>query len=286
MTITTILILAIVQGAAELLPVSSSAHVIVAEKLLGLDPVSPEMTLLLVMLHTGTMFAVIAYFWREWKESYFSSREAFRGTVIRVAIAMVATGAVGFALKFLIERFLLRNVPHAEVELLFGNLALIATALAAAGFLILYAGLRAKPSAGSSDPSYRESAWIGLVQGLCLPFRGFSRSGATISTALILGVDRKKAEEFSFALAVVLTPPVIVREIHRLLKAKGAMPEHAAEVARLFYPGLLGALFSFLAGLLALRFLSRVLSGGKWHFFGVYCLCASAAVFILHLFGH
>jgi undecaprenyl-diphosphatase len=57
-----ILILAIVQGLAELLPVSSSAHVVVIEKLLGLDPSSPPMTLLLVMLHTGTMFAVIVYF--------------------------------------------------------------------------------------------------------------------------------------------------------------------------------------------------------------------------------
>ena len=63
MTLFQILILAIIQGAAELLPVSSSAHVIVAEKLLGLDPTRPEMTLLLVMLHTGTMFAVIVYFW-------------------------------------------------------------------------------------------------------------------------------------------------------------------------------------------------------------------------------
>jgi len=68
-----ILILAIIQGACELLPVSSSAHVIIAEKLMGLDPSSPEMTMLLVMLHTGTMFAVIVYFWSGWKRDYFSS---------------------------------------------------------------------------------------------------------------------------------------------------------------------------------------------------------------------
>ena len=73
MTIFHILILAIIQGAAELLPVSSSAHVIVAEKLLGLDPTRPEMTLLLVMLHTGTMFAVICFYWKAWKASFFRS---------------------------------------------------------------------------------------------------------------------------------------------------------------------------------------------------------------------
>ena len=74
MTLLQILGLAVIQGAAELLPVSSSAHVIVAEKLMGLDPTTPEMTLLLVMLHTGTMFAVIFYFWKSWKESFFSSK--------------------------------------------------------------------------------------------------------------------------------------------------------------------------------------------------------------------
>jgi undecaprenyl-diphosphatase len=68
-----ILILAIVHGLAELLPVSSSAQVVVAEKLLGLDPSSPQMTLLMVMLHTGTMFAVIVYFWRQWRDSYFQN---------------------------------------------------------------------------------------------------------------------------------------------------------------------------------------------------------------------
>src|SRR6204780_4542792 len=66
MTLLHVVILAIVQGLAELLPVSSSAHVVVSEKLMGLDPTSPEMTLLLVMLHTGTMFAVIVYFWKRW----------------------------------------------------------------------------------------------------------------------------------------------------------------------------------------------------------------------------
>jgi undecaprenyl-diphosphatase len=73
-----ILLLGIIQGAAELLPVSSSAHVIVAQKMLGLDPAKPEMTFMLVMLHTGTMFAVIAIFWRAWRARYFASANAVR----------------------------------------------------------------------------------------------------------------------------------------------------------------------------------------------------------------
>ena len=66
-----ILILALIQGAAELLPVSSSAHVILAEKLMGLKPSSPPMVFLLIMLHTGTMFAAIVYFWSRWKRALF-----------------------------------------------------------------------------------------------------------------------------------------------------------------------------------------------------------------------
>ncbi len=73
-----VIILAIVQGLAELLPVSSSAHVIVAEKLMGMDPSAPAMTLLLVMLHTGTMLAVIVYFWQRWRRAFFSSGAELR----------------------------------------------------------------------------------------------------------------------------------------------------------------------------------------------------------------
>ena len=92
-----IVLLAVVQGLAELLPVSSSAHVIVTEKLVGLDPKSPEMTLLLVMLHTGTMFAVIVYFWRAWKEGIFASREVFKQQAVRLVVATLLT-AVGVPL--------------------------------------------------------------------------------------------------------------------------------------------------------------------------------------------
>ena len=74
MTMIQMLILATIQGIAELLPISSSGHVIVAEKLLGLDPTKPEMVLLLVMLHTGTMFSVIVFYWKSWKDSF--AREA------------------------------------------------------------------------------------------------------------------------------------------------------------------------------------------------------------------
>src|SRR5262249_52323411 len=133
-----IILLACVQGAAELLPVSSSAHVIAASVLLGLDPASPEMTFLLVMLHTGTMGAAILYFWRRWRSMLEagSVRKAFLRALI---LATGCTGVLGLALKKLIEKTLSAGAPgahEAEIEQLFGNLPLVAGALLAAGLLI------------------------------------------------------------------------------------------------------------------------------------------------------
>ena len=272
-----ILLLGIIQGAAELLPVSSSAHVIVAEKLLGLDPAKPEMTFLLVMLHTGTMFAVLVYFWRAWRERYFSSMAALRCIAVLVVIATGLTGVTGLAIKHLIEKAYLKN---GDIEELFSNLPLICAALASAGFLILYSGMRAKHNSTEKELSRWSASWIGAIQGLCLPFRGFSRSGATISTGLLFGINKARMEEFSFALAVVLTPLVIGRELLRLLKAH-TDTTHSLQLAPLFAPGIFGMICSFFAGLLALKFLSRLLESGRWTFFGYYCLVASAAVFIL-----
>src|SRR4051812_10897697 len=143
MNLIQIIVLAMIQGAAELLPVSSSAHVIVAEKWMGLDPGAPEMTFLLVMLHTGTMFAVLFYFWDRWKQLIAGKRgvpaQVFLKTVV---IATALTGLLGLTLKFFIEKIILmRWLGHAkgEIEHLFRSLPLIALALVAVGALILWA---------------------------------------------------------------------------------------------------------------------------------------------------
>jgi undecaprenyl-diphosphatase len=303
MPIFQVIILAIVQGLAELLPVSSSAHVVVAEKLMGLNPSSPQMTLLLVMLHTGTMFAVIVYFWKQWKHTYFSSADAFKRFAIRLIYATVLTGIVGEILKKLIEHTMFKGAPKAEIENLFGRLDLIAPALACAGILILIAGLRegklavaeAAESAATSltrrpsgSVTMRQAGWMGFVQGLALPFRGFSRSGTTISTGMLTGATKERAERFSFALAVVLTPPVVAQETLRLVHATHAAAATGTpiDLHGTLVLSLLGAVFSFLAGLVALKWLSNWLENGRWYLFGIYCLVASAVVFYLHTRGY
>jgi undecaprenyl-diphosphatase len=274
-----------------LLPVSSSAHVIFVQRLMGLDPGSPQMTFLLVMLHTGTMFSVLVYFWPRWKPILFSAGRpggSFSGGGLeflkQLVLATAVTGILGLALKLIIERGVLEGVlghPQAEVEELFRNLPLIAGSLLAVGVLIIAAGAGEGNSRRSVVGTW-QSVLIGAIQGICLPFRGFSRSGATISTALFCGIRRELAEDFSFALAVLLTPPVILIELRRLLKASEFS---GATLAQVTLPGMMGMAFSFLAGLIALRWLSAWLEHGRWHYFGYYCIFFSVVVLLGYWLG-
>jgi undecaprenyl-diphosphatase len=277
-----IITLAVIQGAAELLPVSSSAHVIMAEKWMGLDPSAPPLTFLLVMLHTGTMVSVMVYFWPRWRKLQL---HFFKMVILATAV----TGVLGLSLKFLLEKYILPSLlgeTQAEVEHLFKATPLIATALFIVGILIFYAGARTDQlerrgmGALPKPLNTANSVIIGLVQGLCLPFRGLSRSGATISTGMLLGVKRALAEDFSFALAVMVTPPVILLQLFRLFKASNAHAMSLGEIGSLVAPGMTGMVFSFFSGLVALHWLSAWLEQGRWKYFGVYCWAAALAIYI------
>jgi len=282
-----VVILAIVQGFAELLPVSSSAHVIFAEHLLKLDASRPEMTFLLVMLHTGTMFAVLFYFWSRWK-NLFARKETSQNFIRSIIIATGVTGVLGLGLKIIIEKIILEHFLHyekGEIEQLFNILPLVASSLFLVGLFITFVGLKKSPKNTPVERTFfttQDSALIGFIQGLCLPLRGFSRSGATISAALMKGIARHTAEDFSFALAVVLTPAVVLLELKRLLATRG---ELSVPLSSLILPNLVGMIVSFIAGVLALKWLSSWLEKGRWHYFGYYCIVFSGVVIASYFFG-
>jgi len=282
-----IIVLAVVQGAAELLPISSSAHVTIAARLMHSDFLDEkkvfEWTFLLVMLHTGTMFSVLIYFRSRWK--------SLLGQVPALVIATGCTGVIGYPLLLVLKKILNAGSNPAqpqEIEHLFLNLPLIACSLAAVGVLIVIAGRKDEKTPGTKKSiSFRKAAAIGAVQGLALPFRGFSRSGSTISAGMLMGILRSRAEEFSFALAVILTPVVVIREIWMLIKQHKEMAGAGetgiqSSLAPLFMPGLLGMVFSFAAGLIALVWLSKWLEEGRWKYFGYYCLVAAGVVLLVH----
>jgi len=233
------------------------------------------------------MFAAIVYFWSGWKAILFPPKEApgtGRRFVMMILLATAVTGVLGLGLQYLIERVVMErlfNHPEGEVEQLFKSLPLIGAALTAAGLLILASG-RFDRAAHRGELTPAVAALIGLVQGLCLPFRGFSRSGATISVGLMAHLQRRRAEEFSFALAVALTPAVFVRQTWKLLHSPEAVD---ARLFDLLLPGLVGMVLSFLSGLAALRLLAAVLEGGRWAVFGVYCLLFAGVVFCAAWWG-
>ncbi|HUN75970.1 MAG TPA: undecaprenyl-diphosphate phosphatase [Steroidobacteraceae bacterium] len=283
MSVIQVVVLAVIQGFAELLPVSSSAHVVVAEKLMGLDPTAPALTLFLVLLHTGTMCAVIVYFWSDWRRTYFSSTTAFVGSAAAIILATAVTAAIALGLARVLGRVLLPGQPHAEVEELFGHLEFIAPALFAVGVLIVASDVLERRIAKHDQVSLGQSVAIGAIQGLSLPFRGFSRSGATISVGMLVGVKKQPVEAFSFALAVVLTPAVVVREVLRLAR-QGTLA--AAQTHSAVWYSILGGILAFGAGLLALKWISVWLERGRWYYFGVYCMLAAIAVAWLHRAGY
>jgi len=233
--------------------------------------------------------AVIAYFWKAWKKTFFVNAASFKQTVIHVGIATVATLIVFGVLKILIEKIFMRGTSHDEIEDLFGHLPLIGAALLIVGLLILITGLIRKKN-GTRSLDLASSFWIGVSQGICLPFRGLSRSGTTISTGVLLGITRQRVEEFSFALAVVITPPAIAKELLRLVKshAGSAPTQHLThlQLVHLLGPGLFGMLGSFIAGILALRLLSSWLEKGHWAWFGYYCIGFAGFVFFLASRGY
>jgi undecaprenyl-diphosphatase len=222
-----------------------------------------------------------------------------------MAWATSITLVLGYALMKVIEHTLFRGAPKAQIEDLFQRLDLVAPALACAGILILIAGLREKKGEVASEkeaanlagsftrrPSgnvtMAQAGWMGFVQGLALPFRGFSRSGVTISAGMLTGAAKERAERFSFAMAVVITPLAIGREALRLLHAKhdAAAAGASIDLHGTLVFSLMGAVFAFLAGLVALKWLSNWLENGRWYLFGIYCLAASGVVFWLHTRGY
>jgi len=284
-----VVLLAVVQGLTELLPVSSSAHVIIVAELFHQKMSTPANALLLVLLHTGTMFAVIVYFWSRWVKTFLSSWMEFLRFFKLVFVASLLSGVVGYPLIKVVERILGHDGKSAEIEALFSKLNWIAPALAVVGLLIIYAGLR---EAGQPETAQREDqpgvGWaqaivMGLIQGIAIPFRGFSRSGSTISAGLLAGGTRADIESFSFAMAVAITPPAIAREALRAFRGARLMGSSMPWSSALT-PGLIGMVCAFVAGLLALRWLSRWLEQGRWHWFGIYCLVvAGAAGWLFHL---
>jgi undecaprenyl-diphosphatase len=248
-----ILILSLIQGLTEFLPVSSSGHLVIVQHLFRFrDPA----VLLDVILHVGTLLAVLIYFRRDLTRLVlrFYEREQ-RRLILLLILATLPTALIALLFRGFFESLFSR--PHAA------GMGFLATAL------LLFLSRRVRFP--KTDPRLA-AVVIGIFQGLAI-MPGLSRSGTTIAVALMLGLGA----EFSFRFSFLLSIPAILGAL--VLKV-GDLPESAAQLAPLGFALVLAALF----GLLALGILKRVLGSGKFHRFAYYCL--AAGILVLFVFGY
>ena len=253
MTVTEALVSGLTQGFTEFLPVSSSGHLVLMRKFLGL----PEASVLFdVWLHVATLMAVILYFG---KDIVRLVREKNLKWLFCIAIATTpaVVAALFFSDKILGTRSSVQSVA----------VMLIVTALILfAGQLVLW--IRKKPGSG---PDYFNSVVVGLAQAFAL-LPGISRSGATISTGLAAGMDKENAFKFSFLMAI---PAIIGATIYETLKL-----DSASAISGNWAGYASGMLAAFIAGLVSLRFLWWIMKGKRLFVFGVYCLLVGVSVIL------
>jgi len=270
------LILGVVEGLTEFLPISSTGHLILASDLLNFNDEKGKVFTIVIQLG-----AILAVCW-EYRAKIGSvvadvgSRQDANRFVLNILIAFLPAAILGLLFIKTIKQYLFHPVP-------------VATAFIVGGVLILWAERRKHVVEVErvEDMDWKHALKVGLMQCLAL-IPGTSRSGATISTGMLAHASKERAERFSFALAVVLTPPVVLREVMRLLKAshEAAATNAPIDLHGSVVTSLVGAILAFGAGLVALKWLSSWLEQGRWYLFGIYCLAASFVVFYLHHVGY
>jgi undecaprenyl-diphosphatase len=251
-------ILGILQGLTEWFPVSSSGHLALAKELLGWQPP----VIFYVLLHLGTVAVVIAYFrkdilivLRAMLRRDFNAPEG--RLAIFIVLGSVPTAFVGYAFKGIFESF-------------FSNLLVVGLALLTTGILLFISARRE----GSKTLGYLDSLLVGLAQGIAI-IPGVSRSGATISTGLLRGVDRMAVFKFSFLLSIPAILGATVMESGDLSLLLSSVDTEAV---------VLGVLASMVVGYLSLKALQRIILTHKFNWFAVYCLAAGTVVIISQIF--
>ncbi|MFH1637119.1 MAG: undecaprenyl-diphosphatase UppP [Candidatus Woesearchaeota archaeon] len=250
LTILEALILGIIQGITEWLPVSSSGHLALFQNAFGMQvPVLYD-----IFLHVATVLVLLIFFRRRLLRVIkaiakldFNSEDG--RLALFVVIGSIPTAIIGFLFKGLFKTF-------------FYSILAVGIALIVTGFILLFSESRKeKKSLG-----WKDSVFIGIAQGIAI-IPGISRSGATISTALLRGVRREEAAEFSFILAI---PAIIGAAVFDFSPEAFAEINLAAIIA--------GMMAAFVVGYLSLSWLMKLIRRRMFHYFGWYCLILGAAM--------
>ena len=244
------IILGIIQGLTEFLPVSSSGHLELAKFILGDDSLPEESLLMTVVLHAATALSTVVIFWNEIKEIFtglmqFKWNDQFQFS-LKIILSMIPAAVVGI---FFDE----------EIDALFsGQILLVGSMLFITGLLLFLAD-RAQRT--EKDLSYSNAFIVGLAQAIAI-LPGISRSGATISTSVLLGIDRERAARFSFLMVV----PLIFGKI-----ADDVLGGSISTEATTLIPLTVGFISAFVTGLFACKWMIKLVKKSKLKYFAYYC---------------
>jgi len=252
--------LGIIQGLAEFLPISSSAHLVLVPWFFGWDDPGLAFD---VALHLGTLFALLAYYWREWLAMVMSVANGDKPSQRLLGLLILAS-IPGAVIGLLLEK---------QAESIFRSPALVACALAGLGIVLWIADIRSPRTRKISQIAWTDALLIGLSQALAI-VPGVSRSGATITTARILGIDRQDAANFSFLMATPIIAGAGLLETRKLLHSSG----HAELM--------LGFLASAIFGVIAIAALIKFVRTRTYRVFAWYRIALAALVFAVLLMGH
>ncbi len=266
MTFLEAILLGILQGLTEFLPVSSSGHLVLAQTFLGLNE---PLVFFDVMLHVGTLAAVLVVyrdaiwklttgglstltdtqFWRKPASTFKASTDL--KFVWLILLGSIPTGVIAVLFK-------------TELESFFHEVRLVSVMLILTGVILQLPRLRKQGVESADDSTEKLRGWhaplIGIAQG-CAITPGISRSGTTISLALFLGIPAKTAAEYSFLLSIPAILGAVVLKIRDI--GETTIPFHIVGA---------GALAAFIVGYVALRFLLVLLNRGKFSLFSYYCI--------------
>jgi undecaprenyl-diphosphatase len=256
-----LMILAVVQGITEFLPISSDGHLVIVGEYFKQSGARMDLPAVVVALHAGTLLSIIVFYWRRLWSLLWEDRRVIPLLIVGTIPAVI----FGLTMKYTSLKQQLENPVLAGAMLL------------VTGGCLLWAQ---RQPVGTED--YRQMPWwralyIGIAQATAI-LPGLSRSGTTISSALALGLTRESAATFSFVLGVPAIAGAVLLEIKDMVKAYrttgdftlGVDPTHLA----------IAIVVSFVVGLFSIWCLVRVLERGKLSWFGYYCLILGVGVLI------
>lgn len=251
-TIIQAIILGIVQGITEWLPISSSGHLVIFQQFMGLS----VPLLFDIFLHVGTLFVILLVFWKDilliLKALFNLDFKSYHGKLLLfIILGTIPTGLIGYIFHDILTGF-------------FQNLTVVGVALLVTGGLLFFSErFERKRYLNAFD-----SVLIGIVQGIAI-IPGISRSGSTISVGLLRGVDRELAAKFSFLLSV----PAII--------GAAVFDFDVSVVGANLTAMITGTLVSIVVGYFALKWLLNLIIAKKFHYFSYYCFVVGIVLLIL-----